>query len=202
MDCVTIERHSSRYSAMIRAHKIRLNPNAEQWAYFMKAAGTARFAYNWAVAHWREAEGTKPSALELKKQFNAEKPDWAYEVTKCAPEGAFTDFGTALNNFYAGRAEAPVFKKRSKGNFKFKVNNDKFDVLGHWVKIPKLGLVNLAEKLRFSGKILGAAISREADWWYISITVEMPDVQGCALPGQCGIDAGLLRLATLSDGIT
>jgi putative transposase len=187
---------------MIKAHKIRLNPAPEQYAYLMKAAGTARYAYNWAVAQWRDAEGKKPTALELKKRFNAEKPAWVYEVTKCAAEGAFTDFGKALTNFYAGRAEAPAFKKRSKGHFKFKVNNDKFDMIGHWVKIPKLGLVNSAEKLRFEGKILGAVISREADWWYISVTVEMPDALGCALLTQCGVDAGLLRLATLSDGIT
>src|SRR5258708_1220183 len=187
---------------MIRAHKIRLNPTPEQHTYFMKAAGTARYAYNWAVAAWRTAQGKKPTALELKKFFNAEKPVWVYEVTKCAAEGAFTDFGKALTNFYAGRVGEPTFKKRRKGDFRFKLNNDKFDVVGQWVNVPKLGLVNLAEKLRYAGKILGGVISREAAWWYISITVELPDVQGCAMPAACGLDAGLLRLATLSDGAT
>src|SRR5689334_402797 len=106
---------------MIKAHKIRLNPTLEQHTYFMKAAGTARYAYNWAVAAWREAEGQKPMALELKKQFNAIKPAWTYEVTKCAAEGAFTDFAAALRNFHAGRAETPSFKKRSRGCFSFKI---------------------------------------------------------------------------------
>jgi putative transposase len=185
---------------MIRAHKIRLNPTPEQHTYFMQAAGTARYAYNWAVAQWREADGKKPGARALKKQFNAIKPDWAYEVTKCAAEGAFTDFGAALTNFYAGRASEPQFKKRSRGEFTFKLNNDKFDVSGDWIKIPKLGLVNMAEKLRYSGKILGATIRREAAWWYVSITVEMPDHKTLPKPGECGGDVGLLRLATLSDG--
>src|SRR5215831_9791052 len=111
---------------MIKAHKIRLNPTEEQYTYFMKAAGTARYAYNWAVARWRAATGKKPTALELKKQFNAEKPEWVYAVTKCAAEGAFTDLGTALSNFHAKRAAEPQFKKRSRGAFKFKLNNDKF----------------------------------------------------------------------------
>jgi putative transposase len=185
---------------MIKAHKIRLNPTAEQQTYFMKAAGIARYAYNWAVAQWRGAEGKKPTALELKKQFNAQKPEWTYEVTKCAAEGAFTDFGTALTNFREKRADAPTFKKRSKGHFKFKLNNDKFDVSGNWVKIPKLGLVNMAEKLRYKGKILGATVSREAAWWYISITVELPDCQAAPKSADCGVDVGVLRLATLSDG--
>ncbi len=65
---------------MIRAHKIRLNPTVEQEQTFYKAAGTARYAYNWAVNVWREAEGKKPGANALKKQFNAQKPDWAYDA--------------------------------------------------------------------------------------------------------------------------
>jgi putative transposase len=185
---------------MIKAHQIRLNPTPEQATYFMKAAGTARFAYNWAVAVWQQAQGKKPTALDLKKRFNAEKPAWVYAVTKCAAEGAFTDFGKALSNFYAGRAQTPSFKKRSRGDFSFKLNNDKFDVRGHWIKIPKLGLVNMAEQLRFSGKILGATVSKQADWWYVSITLDLPDVKTLPKPGACGVDVGLLRLATLSDG--
>jgi len=35
------------------AHKITLGPNAEQWLYFVRAAGTARFAWNWALAEWK-----------------------------------------------------------------------------------------------------------------------------------------------------
>jgi putative transposase len=187
---------------MIRAHKIRLNPTPEQYTYLMKAAGTARYAYNQAVAWWQGAEGKKPTALGLKKKFNAEKPAWAYEVTKCAAEGAFTDLGKALTNFYEGRAGPPQFKSRKRGHFRFKINNDKFDVSGHWIKIPKLGLVNMAEKLRWDGKILGAVITRQGKWWYTSITVEVSDTYGCALSGEWGVDVGLLRLATLSDGTT
>ena len=32
---------------MIKAHKIRLHPTQEQQGYFVKAAGTARFVWNW-----------------------------------------------------------------------------------------------------------------------------------------------------------
>ena len=38
---------------MIISHKIRLNPNNKQATYLAKAAGTARFAYNWALAEWQ-----------------------------------------------------------------------------------------------------------------------------------------------------
>jgi putative transposase len=185
---------------MIKAHHIRLNPTDEQRAYFVKAAGTARYAYNWAVEQWRAAEGKKPGAIKLKQRFNAQKPAWAYEVTKCACEGAFFDFADALRNFYEGRAQEPQFKSRSRGNFSFYLSNDKFDISGRWIRIPKLGLVNMAEKLRLEGRILGATVSKEADWWYVSVTVEMPDVRKTPKPERCGIDLGIVRLATLSNG--
>lgn len=185
---------------MIRTHKIRLNPTDEDEVYFYKASGTARYAYNQAVAKWREAEGTKPEARELRQQFNASKPDWAYEVTKCASEGAFKDFGAALKHYYDGRAEAPMFKSRNRGHFSFYLANDKFNVSGHWIKIPKLGLVNMAEKLRFHGKIMNARITKEGNHWYACIAVEMPDKSVLPKNEVCGIDVGILRLATLSDG--
>ena len=63
---------------MIKAHKIRLDPTPEQAKYFARAAGTARFTFNWAVAQWqREYEaGGKPSALALRTKFNALKANF------------------------------------------------------------------------------------------------------------------------------
>ena len=40
---------------MLIAHKIALAPNNVQRSYLARAAGTARFAYNWALAEWRSA---------------------------------------------------------------------------------------------------------------------------------------------------
>src|SRR6266536_3488917 len=92
---------------MIKAHKIRLNPTAEQLTYFAKAAGTARFVFNWGVAEWKRQyeAGEKPSALKLKKTFNALKEEmfpWVYDVTKSAVEGAFQDLGAAFKHFFEG----------------------------------------------------------------------------------------------------
>jgi putative transposase len=50
---------------MLLAHKIALDPNAAQRLYFARAAGTARFAFNWALGEWRKqyAAGGKPSEV-------------------------------------------------------------------------------------------------------------------------------------------
>ncbi|MFL5695176.1 MAG: RNA-guided endonuclease InsQ/TnpB family protein [Ktedonobacteraceae bacterium] len=196
---------------MIKAHRIRLHPTQEQANYFARAAGTARFTFNWARAEWqRQYEaGEKPSALALKKQFNAirrEQFPWSYEVTKCAVEGAFMDLAAAFKHFFEGRKVGhkvgyPKFKSKKRSRQSFYLANDKFTVGDHWVAVPKLGRVNMAENLRFSGKILSARISKTADWWFVSITVEMPNaVPAVKTKPSVGIDVGLNRLATLSDG--
>ncbi len=195
---------------MIKAHKIRLHPTTEQATYFAKAAGTARYAFNWAVAEWqRQYEaGEKPSALKLRTQFHAlrrEQLPWTYDVTKCAIEGAFMDVAAAFKNFFEGRKAGrktgyPKFKSKKRSRQSFYLANDKFTVGDHWIDVPKLGRVNMAESLRFSGKIMSARISKQASWWFVSITVEMPDETVSNYHPPVGVDVGLNRLATLSDG--
>jgi putative transposase len=47
------EKIRGRILRMIVAHKIALDPNNKQVTYFAKVVGTARFAYNWALAEWQ-----------------------------------------------------------------------------------------------------------------------------------------------------
>ena len=195
---------------MIKAHKIRLNPTPEQATYFAKAAGTARFCFNWARAQWQKQyeAGGKPSALALRTQFNAIKKDqfpWVYDVTKCAVEGAFMDVAAAFKNFLQGRTAGrktgyPKFKSKKHSRPSFYLANDKFTVGDHWMDVPKLGRVNMAESLRFQGKLLSARISKTASWWLVSITVDMPDEVPLNTHPPLGVDVCLNRLATLSDG--
>ena len=58
----------------------------------------------------------------------------------------------------------------------------------------------MAENLRFKGRVTGARITKTADWWCVSIQVEMPDPLPGKMPAAVGIDVGLNRLATLSTG--
>jgi putative transposase len=195
---------------MIKAHKIRLHPTPEQANYFARAAGTARFTFNGALAEWKRhyEAGGKPSALALRTQFNEIKKEqfpWVYGVTKCAVEGAFMDVAAAFKNFFEGRKAGrktgfPKFKTKRRSRQSFYIANDKFTVGDHWIDVPKLGRVNMAESLRFTGKILSARISKQASWWWVSITVEMPDEIPLNTSPSVGVDVGLNRLATLSDG--
>ena len=193
---------------MILAHKIQLDPNNKQRTYLAKAAGTARFAYNWALAEWEKRSniGDKVTEAGLRRQLNAIKREeypWMFEVTKCAPQLAIMDLGKAFSNYYSNRAKRPQFHKKGR-NDSFRLSNDQFTIKGEQIHIPNLGWVRMTEGLRFSGKILGAAVSRKADRWYASIQVEMPgagQIHTTASENQAvGVDLGLHNLAVLSDG--
>lgn len=220
---------SVQLAKTVKAHKIRLHPTPEQEDYLRRACGTRRFIFNWGRAEWQRQyqAGDKPSANALKKQFNgvreAEFP-WTYDVTKCVVEGAFDDLDHAFTNFFAKRAKYPRFKKKGRSHESFYLSNDKFRVGDHWVQAPllgdfivrqreakgeviakraqmkrRLGKINLAEKLRFAGKIVGATISSRAGGWFLSVHVEVLEAQQPVAGPPVGMDLGFLRLATLSD---
>ncbi len=198
---------------MLIAHKIALDPNNVQATYFARAAGTARFAYNGALAEWQrqyeackaDASLPKPSQMALRRQLNRIKDEqfpWMRGVTKNAPQMAIIQLGAAFKNSFAGRAKFPKFRKKGLHD-RFSLTNDQFSVDGSRIRIPNLGWVRMRETLRFNGKIMSATVSRVADRWFVSITVDAPD----SLPpphaenqGAVGVDLGISALATLSTG--
>ena len=200
---------------MIRAHKIRLNPTPEQEPYFRKAAGTKRFVYNQALALWQwgKAQGIPDfGPMEIKRQMNMFKEEqfpWMYEVAKDVFEGAISDLSAALSNYFSSKKGErkgqkmgfPKFKTKKNKKQSFRLNNDKFKVEGHQIRIPNLGWVNMAEALRFQGKIMGAVVSLVAGHWYISIQgeVEQPEPSKFEQTST-GVDLGVKTLATLSNG--
>ena len=193
---------------MILSHKIRLAQNKDQEAYFRRACGTSRFTYNWALNAWKSSYvvGEKPSGRELKKQFNAirrEKFPWTYDVHRDCTASAFYALQSAFQNFFRskGKIRYPKFKKKGRCRDSFSIANDKFRIEGKRIKIPKLGWVTMREELRFIGKIMSAVVSRTADYWFVSIAVDIEvKPQPPKTKGTVGVDLGIAALATFSDG--
>ena len=200
---------------MLIAHQIALDPNNAQASHLARAAGTARFAYNWALAEWKrqyeawkaDSSSPKPSQAALRRQLNAVKREqfpWMLEVTKNAPQMAIIQLGQAFQNFFAGRARYPQCRKKGQHD-RFSLSNDPFALDGSRIRIPHLGWVRLRETLRFAGKILSATVSRVAERWFVSLAVDTQD--SSHLPpaenqGAVGVDLGVKALVTLSTGET
>lgn len=107
---------------MYRVHKIKLDPTREQAIYFARACGVARFAFNWALAAWKEEyeAGGKPNEAALRKRLNAIKGEqfpWMAEITKVAPQNAIKNVGLAFQHFFrrVKQGSKPGYRQRETG---------------------------------------------------------------------------------------
>jgi len=191
---------------MTLAHRIEIQPTIKQQRYLWQACSTARFTWNWALAEWNRqyAAGGKPKATDLKRRFNAikyERFPWLKGIHRDAHAQPFAQIAGAWRNFFEGRAERPKFKKKGKCRDAFYVANDKFRILANGISLPMVGEVKAREHLRFNGEVQGAVVSREADRWFISITVETGEPDSDVPPGvPVGVDLGISVFAKLSTG--
>lgn len=161
------------------------------------------------ITHKADPEHVKaPNEGALRRQFGAIKRErfpWTLEVSKCAPLYAIKEFGRIFANHFKNPRHCgwPTFKKKFV-NDSFSISNDQFKIEGSRIRIPNLGWVRMCEPLRFKGaKVLRATISRAADEWYVSITCELSDLKHLKLAqnhGRVGVDLGIGKPATLSDG--
>lgn len=198
---------------MLIAHRIELAATTAQVDYFRRACGTARFVWNWALAEWQRQRslGLKPTAMALKKQFNAVKYHdfpWLKEIHRDAHAQPFANLGKAWCRFFEqckarATAHAPVFKKRGACRDGFYVANDKLTMQQRHVRLPVIGWVKLKETPRFGGRILGASVQRCADHWFLSVQVEV-DVSWLSKPQRrraLGVDLNVHGIVC-SDGTT
>lgn len=204
---------------MLIAHRIALNPNREQALYSARAAGVARFAYNWALAEWkRQAEdwywsgklAPFPSDISLRKDFNSIKREdfpWTGEVSKCVVQEAIIDLGIAFRNYKSSthKGRYPTFKSKAKSTPSFCAANEAgtFRADGKRIKLPVVGWINLREAVRFAGPLKRATVSKTAGRWFVSVLVETDDIQPIerpAIPRTIGVDLGVTTLAALSTG--
>ncbi|HLB57814.1 MAG TPA: transposase, partial [Gammaproteobacteria bacterium] len=147
---------------MLLVHKIELKPNNKQKTYFKKSCGVARFAYNWALAEWKQQyeAGGKPSEVSLRRQLNAIKATefpWMSEVTKVAPQQAIKNLGSAFNRFFKHQGKYPKFKKKGirdsfrADNGPAKKGDNAVEIADYSIALPRIGSIRLTEKLRYTG---------------------------------------------------
>ena len=188
----------------ILSHSIALKPTPEQEEYFMKACGTSRMVWNWAVAEWDRlyAIGERTSGMSLSKQFNAVKYQlfpWLKDMHRDSHSQPFIYLQTTYQRFFNDikkgyriapdckkqrkalheqgikLAYKPRFKKKGQCVDSFYVANDKIKLNDKIVTLPRLGKVLMTESLRFAGKIMGAVVKRKGLHWFLVVKVDVPD---------------------------
>jgi transposase len=161
----------------------------------------------------------------LRREWNRAKHDvapWWAENSKEAYSSGLDALARALKNWSdsrSGRRKGrpvgfPRRKKRRRARVACRFTTGQIKVLPDrkHVQLPRIGVVKTHESTRKlarrleqgTARILAATISRSADRWFVSFTVEVqraiPTSNG--KPSVVGVDVGVRHLAVLSTGQT
>ncbi|WP_261302866.1 RNA-guided endonuclease InsQ/TnpB family protein [Paenibacillus andongensis] len=193
---------------MILAKKVRLKPTPEQEKQLWKSAGTARWAYNWALNRQQanyENGGKFIPDEDLRKELTllkqTEEYAWLYEVSNNVTKQAIKDACEAFKKFFKKKAKYPQFKSRKRSKPAFYNDTVKLKVQENRVLIEKVGWIETAEKLPMHTKYTQPRLSFDGKYWYIAVGVEQKTAAVELADVTLGIDLGVKDLAVRSDGI-
>ncbi|HEX8133239.1 MAG TPA: IS607 family element RNA-guided endonuclease TnpB [Actinomycetes bacterium] len=221
-------------ATVIQGYQFALDPGPRQQGSLASHAGAARFAYNWGLElvttrldqHAAGESVEVPWTLaELRREWNHTKhhvaPWWA-ENSKEAYNSGLDALARALKNWNDSRSGRrngrPVgfprrkTKRHARVACRFTTGQIKVLPDRKHIQLPRIGVLKTHESTRKlarrleqgTARILAATISRRADHWFVSFTVEvqraLPSSNG--RPGVVGVDVGVRQLAVLSTGET
>ena len=188
--------------------KVRLEPNNKQRSKLFQSAGTARWAYNWALAKQEEnykAGGKFRSDSELRKELTVlkqtEELKWLNQYSNNITKQAVKDASDAYKKFFKKLADKPKFKSRKKSKPKFYQDTEKIKFLNGKVRIEKVGWINLSEKSRIpeDAKYSNPRVSFDGIHWYISVGIDNEPDNVELSNESVGIDVGVKDLAICSN---
>lgn len=210
-----------------KAFKFRLYPNKGQSELVNKTIGCCRFVANFAISQQKKEEHYWDITNELVQQgFLAENNyrtkffnkvqsvkdivqlknyyTWLKEVDSIALQASVENVADAYSRYYKKQSDKPKFK--SKKNpvqaYTTKNTNENIKILDRHIQLPKLGLVRFANSRDIHGTIKRATISRTSSGkYFVSLLVETEVNELPKTGSEVGIDVGLAKFATLSNGV-
>ena len=194
---------------MIKTFKVELAPNNKQRSILQQAAGTARWAYNWALAKSKENYAQTGQFLfdgELRRQLTQLKktPEfaWLYEYSNNVTKQAIKDCSIALKNFFKQNAQFPIFKSKRRTKPSFYHDPIKLKVTETHVQLEKIGRVRLKEHGRIPVGVSyqNPRITCDNGRWYIGVAADVECTNDVEISEPIGIDLGVKELAVVSDG--
>ena len=192
----------------LQAYKYELQPNGEQQRNMRRFAGSIRFVFNKALAMQKDLyeQGEKKlgyaglckSLTDWKAQTET---SWLTETPSQALQQTLKDLERAYTNFFAKRADFPRFKKKGMGDSFRYPQGFKLDAVNSRIFLPKLGWLRYRNSRDSLGTPKNVTVSSNGGKWYVSMQTEREIAQ--PLPTSTtaiGIDVGIARFATMSDG--
>ena len=190
-----------------KAFRYELMPKGEHIRKMKQFCGCARFVFNRALAYQKERYEADKSARFSYAKLTGLLPAWKEEwpwLKDCHSQilqQSLKDLEAAYRNFFAKRTDYPKFKRKGiRDNIRYP-QGVKLEERNSRIYLPKLGWIRYRKSRDITGKIKNVTVSQKAGKWYISVQTEheitqpIPTVQSAV-----GIDMGIARFATLSDG--
>ncbi|HCF2711365.1 TPA: transposase [Pseudomonas aeruginosa] len=194
----------------LQAFKYELMPTGEQQRQMRRFAGSCRFVFNKALALQKERYEQSEKKLGyagLCKRLTEWRHDPETAWLKDAPthplQQVLKDLERAYSNFFAKRADFPRFKKKAQSDsFRYPDPKQvKLDQAKSRIFLPKLGWLRYRNSRDVLGELRNVTVSLSSGKWFVSIQtareIEQPVPQATS---SVGIDMGIARFATLSDG--
>ena len=194
----------------LQAFKFELMPDGEQQRDMRRFAGSCRFVYNKALAMQKENHeagnkfiGYVPMAANLPIWKREAGTEWLKDTPSQALQHALKDLEKAYKNFFAKHADFPRFKRKGSGDsFRYpEPKQIKLDQGNSRILLPKLGWLRYRNSQDVLGDVRNATVSQSGGKWFVSIQTQREIDQ--PLPSAetaIGIDVGIARFATMSDG--
>jgi putative transposase len=192
---------------VFKSYRFRLEPTPEQAAVFTDWCGAKRFVWNKALAlcETRLANGHFiPRFNELNKILTLWKQAEEWKFIKEPPKDilqiALMDLDKAFAACFKGQRRKPHFKRKHDDYQSFQIAGQSLKVDNNKIWLPKIKQwVKFRRHRKVKGYVKNATISTDALGWHVSILCEVEQEQK-AHTEPIGIDVGVKRLATMSDG--
>lgn len=196
---------------MNKSFKYRLYPTKEQEIQIQKNFGCVRFVYNYYLAKrvdlYEKSKETfnyyasAKDLTQLKKELT-----WLKEAESTSLQSSLKNLDEAYQKFFKEHIGYPKFKSKKTHKFSYTckcVSNNIEIIQNNKIKLPKLGIVNIRNKLPIQGKILSATISQvPSGKYYVSICCDNVLIEPFEKTGAVvGIDLGIKDFAISSDGL-
>lgn len=189
-----------------KAFKFALMPNGEQIRKMKQFCGCARFVFNKALG-WQNMQYKADNTFKFRytkianllPQWKIEQP-WLADCHSQVLQQSLKDLEAAFRNFFQKRSDFPKFKKKgAKESFRFP-QGFQLDETNRRVYLPKIGWVRYRQSRFVTGIIKNMTVSLRASKWFVAIQTEQMVEQPLPIGGEVGVDLGIVRFATLSDG--
>ncbi|MCL1405303.1 RNA-guided endonuclease InsQ/TnpB family protein [Enterobacter hormaechei] len=192
----------------LQAFKFQLRPNGQQERDMRRFAGACRFVFNRALALQNENHEAGNKYVSYTKMASwliewKSHPDtqWLKDTPSQPLQQSLKDLERGYKSFFQKRAAFPRFKKRGQNDAFRYPQGVKLDQTNNCIALPKLGWIRYRNSREVIGEVKNVTVIQSCGKWYVSIQTEyeVPE-QVHKAASMVGLDAGVTKLATLSDG--